>query len=417
MRLLVTSAFLPWPADNGYKMRTLSVLRGLASLGHEVTLLAFASPEEAARDRRPLEQWCRRVEVVPMALASLTTAGSYLARMGGLLSGLPFSTRRFRSAEMERRIRDWLRSASGDAVIADGLFSLINVPPTRVPVLLNAHNVEHVILERYARRQRSPLKSLYARLEARKLRAFERAACRRAVVVMACSEVDRRHLARLGPGAPAVVVPNVVDLDRYAAVPASDEHIVLFQGGLDWYPNRDAVAFFVSEILPHVQRGWPAARFVVAGRNPSEAFRRRWTRPGGIEFTGTVDDMRPVIARATLCVVPLRIGSGTRLKILEAAAMERPVVSTWLGAEGLGFVEGEEIVLVDDPRAFAEAVIRLLAEPECRMALGRAARRRVEQDYSMRVLRRSLGRALEGVAVAARARDNRPAIRLEAVAP
>jgi glycosyltransferase involved in cell wall biosynthesis len=417
MRLLVTSAFLPWPADNGYKLRTLSLLQGLASLGHEVTLLAFAPPTEAARDHAALEQWCRRVEVVPMTLPSLSSAGGYLARLGSLASGQPFSARRFRAGDMERRIRDWLDTSAGDAVIADGVFCLVNVPATSVPVLLNAHNVEHVILERYARHEGSPLKRLYARLEARKLRAFERAACGRSAVVMPCSEVDRGHLGRLRPGRPQVVVPNVVDVDGYAPVAGGDGDTVLFQGGLDWYPNRDAVAFFVSEVLPRVRRAWPAARLIVAGRNPSDAFRRRWTRHGAVEFTGTVDDMRPLIARAALSVVPLRIGSGTRLKILEAAAMERAVVSTRLGAEGLAFVEAEEIVLADEPQAFADAVVGLLADRERRATLGRAARRRVEAEYSPRVVAQQLRRALEHVVRPAPAARARHTPRWEPVAP
>jgi glycosyltransferase involved in cell wall biosynthesis len=166
-----------------------------------------------------------------------------------------------------------------------------------------------------------------------------------------------------------------------------------------------------------VRRGWPAARLVVAGRNPPDAFRSRWTRPGAVEFTGTVDDMRPLIARAALSVVPLRIGSGTRLKILEAAAMERAVVSTRLGAEGLAFVEGEEIVLADEPQAFADAVVGLLADPERRAALGRAARRRVEAEYSPRVVREQLRRALDEVPLTPLAPRVRSAARLEAVAP
>jgi glycosyltransferase involved in cell wall biosynthesis len=417
MRLLVTSAFMPWPADNGYKLRTLSLLRGLATLGHEVTLLAFASPDQAAVDYGPLHEWCRRIEPVPMALASLSAGGGYRGRVAGLASGLPYSALRFRSAQMEARVRDWTETAQGDAVIADGVFSLVNVPPTTLPIVLNAHNVEHVILERYARHAGNPLKSVYARLERRKLRAFERAEAGRAAVVMTCSEVDRRLFLRLRPDRPTVVVPNVVDLDGYHPASPGDEATLLYQGGLDWYPNRDAVSFFVSEILPRVRHGVPAARLIVAGRNPSESFRRRFARVHGVEFTGTVPDMRPVLGRAAIAVVPLRIGSGTRLKILEAAAMELPVVSTRLGAEGLAFVERDEIVLADDPRAFAEAVVGLLAKPELRRALGRAARRRVEADYSMSVLARQLRQALDGLALAPRAQEEPQAVRLEAVAP
>jgi glycosyltransferase involved in cell wall biosynthesis len=417
MRLLVTSAFLPWPADNGYKLRTLSVLRGLSALGHEVTLFAFASPEEALADHRALAQWCSRVEVVPLALPSLAGAGSYPARLGALFSRRPFATRRFRSPEMERRIQEWLDREPDGAVVADGVFSLVNVPATRAPVLLNAHNVEHVILERYARTERDPLKALYARLEARKLRNFEAAACRRAAVVMACSEVDRGHLTSLHAATRAVVVPNVVDVETYPCAPASDGDTVLFQGGLDWYPNRDAVAFFVSEVLPRVRRRRPAVRFVVAGRNPPAAFQRRFARLGAVEFTGTVADMRPEIARATVCVVPLRIGSGTRLKILEAAAMGRAVVSTRLGAEGLGFAEGGEILLADAPPAFADAVVRLLEDGGLRAEVGRAARRRVEAEYGPRVVEEQLARALSTRPLTALAAHARPVAPLPAVAP
>ena len=416
MRLLLVSAFVPWPADNGYKLRTLSVLRGLSSLGHEVTLLAFA-PGGEAPGHRALERWCRRIEVVPLTLASLSSARGVLARVRGLASGLPFSARRFRSTDMERRVRHLLRAERVDAVVADGVFSLVNVPDTPVPVLLNAHNVEHLILARYADHERHPLKRGYARLESRKLRAFERAACGRATAVLTCSEVDRAVFAALRPDRPALVVPNVIDVEEYHPGASADQATLLYQGGLDWYPNRDAVAFFVSEILPRVRRAVPAARLVVAGRNAPENFRRRFAGVPGVAFTGAVDDMRPVIARATVCVVPLRIGSGTRLKILEAAAMAKAVVSTRLGAEGLSFAGGEEIALADEPQDFADAVIGLLGSGSRREALGRAARRRVYADYSAAVLRAHLRRALD-VVPAERAFEPLPAAApLQAVAP
>lgn len=418
MRVLLTSAFVPWPPDNGYKLRTLSVLQALATLGHEVHLLAFAPPAQAAGDQVALARWCRRVEAVPMTLASLASARGYGSRLLGLASGLPFSARRFRSPEMERRIRHRLKAEAVDVMIADGVFSLVNVPETRVPILLNAHNVEHLILARYADHEGHPFKRAYARLESRKLRAFERAACGRAAVVLTCSDVDRAVFATLRPDRPAVVVPNIVDVGGYQPTGADDGATLLYQGGLDWYPNRDAVAFFVAEVLPRVRRAVPAARLVVAGRNASESFRRRFAGVEGVAFTGTVDDMRPVIGRATVCVVPLRIGSGTRLKILEAAAMGKAVVSTRLGAEGLSFADGEEIALADDPQDFADAVVGLLGDGARRETLGRAARLRVQVDYSPEVLQAQLRRALERVAPAPLT-DGTPvaAAALEAIAP
>jgi glycosyltransferase involved in cell wall biosynthesis len=236
-------------------------------------------------------------------------------------------------------------------------------------------------------------------------------------VVLACSEVDARTFRRLRPDRPVVVVPNVVDVEGDGWAGEGEAATLLYQGGLDWYPNRDAVWFFASRVLPHIRRAVPAARLVVAGRNPSAGFARRLARVPGVELAGPVEDMRTVLRRASLSVVPLRIGSGTRLKILEAAAAARAVVSTRLGAEGLGFVDGEEIVLADEPEALADAVVRLLGAPGRRAAMGRAAQRRVEQDYSLDVLVRGLARALDRVAPASRAPSRAALASWEPVAP
>jgi glycosyltransferase involved in cell wall biosynthesis len=193
---------------------------------------------------------------------------------------------------------------------------------------------------------------------------------------------------------PTFVVPNIVDVDEYAADSAEDPRKILFQAGMDWYPNRDAVEFFVAQVFSRIRSQVPNVRFVVAGRNPPEEFRQRLGRVPGVEFTGTVLDMRVEIASAAVCVVPLRIGSGTRLKILEAAAMAKPIVSTRMGAEGLEFRDGKEIALEDEPAAFADAVVKLLNAAPDRHRLGQAARKRVEQNYSFLALRASLREAL-----------------------
>ena len=191
----------------------------------------------------------------------------------------------------------------------------------------------------------------------------------------------------------------MVDEAEYTPAATADGEVVLYQGGSTGTPTGRG-PLLRREVLPRLRRSWPNVRFVVAGRNPSPRFRRSLEAVAGLELTGTVPDMRPVLARAAVCVVPLRIGSGTRIKILEAAAMGKPIVSTTLGAEGLAFAAGREILLADEGEAFAEAVAGLLGDPRRRQALGRAARARVESDYSLGVLRRQLGQALERVVVA-----------------
>jgi glycosyltransferase involved in cell wall biosynthesis len=164
---------------------------------------------------------------------------------------------------------------------------------------------------------------------------------------------------------------------------------------MDWFPNRDAVDYFAEKILPRLRQRVPHLHFTAAGRNPSQKMRERYRGFPDVTFTGSVAEMRPIIANAAVCVVPLRIGSGTRLKILEAAAMGKAIVSTRLGAEGLEFVSGEEILLADKPEEFVAAVADLFADQSRRVALGRAARRRVERHYDLSILGAAVRTAFE----------------------
>jgi polysaccharide biosynthesis protein PslH len=395
MRILALSVTSPVPANNGVKMRTLSVLRALAAEGHEIALITFADPSATDQPCSELSRLCRRVIHIPHRLKSLSSHADYLGRLAHLFSSTPYGVVAARSAEMACEISAHLDQGAVDAVLCEQTDLLINLPArSSVPVVVDFHNVDYLILERYLRFERNPLKRFYAWLESRKLRAWERKACRTASAAFACSHHDRALLQALGPNLPMFVVPNVVDVNEYAPGGEEDERKILFQGGLDWYPNRDAVEFFVAHIFSRIRSQFPEAKFVVAGRNPPEEFRQRLSRVPGVEFTGTVPDMRAEIASAAVCVVPLRMGSGTRLKILEAAAMAKPIVSTNLGAEGLEFLNGEEILLEDNPSAFAAAVVKFLRAPADRKHFGQAARKRAEQQYSFPPLRASLREAL-----------------------
>jgi glycosyltransferase involved in cell wall biosynthesis len=243
--------------------------------------------------------------------------------------------------------------------------------------------------------EKNPGKKLYAYLESRKVRQWERKACQLSAAAMACSDHDRLLLEKLHPEATILAAPNVVNVDEYCPQIGDDPQKILFQGGMDWYPNRDAVEYFVSEIYPLIRKEIRGVRFVVAGRNPPEDFRERLSREPGVEFTGTVPDMRKVVADAAVCVIPLRMGSGTRLKILEGGAMAKAMVSTRLGAEGLDFQPGTEIMLEDEPAAFAGSVVRLLRDSTLRKSIGAGARQRVESDYSYSALRTALGSLLD----------------------
>jgi polysaccharide biosynthesis protein PslH len=395
MRILFHSLALPYPATNGYKMRTWSLLQALAAEGHEITLVCFATSQEAAEDIRPLTALCRSVEIVPQRVSSMSSRPDLRGRARALVGPLPYGVVRFRSETMRRVLAGHIQIRAFDLIFTETSYSLINLPvSSHIPIVLDNHNVEYLLLERYIRHARTPLHRAYARIESHRMRQWDQAACMRASLVLVCSQHDRDLLRDLCPRVQCTVVPNTIDAASYHSAPDSEEPVVLYTGGMDWYPNRDAVQFFAQEILPNVRRRVPGVRFLVAGRNPSEGFRRLMSQFPGVELTGTVSDMRQMIGKAAVCVVPLRIGSGTRLKILEAAAMAKPVVSTRLGAEGLEFADGKEIVLKDAPESFAEATSSLLLDPSRRRALGQAARARVEEMYSFPVLRRRLRQAL-----------------------
>jgi glycosyltransferase involved in cell wall biosynthesis len=397
MRILYLSVAFPLPVNNGHRMRIWSVLEGLRAEGHEMTFLTFAEENDLKVDLTPLRKLCSRVGCVPMQLKRLSASTDYLSRLKSIFDKRPYAALRFVSAEMRAQIEKSLRDEKPDAIICDTVFSAVNLPETSVPLILNSPDVEHLILKRYISFEANPAKRVYASMEMQKVKRWETQICRRAKVCMACSEHDRAVLSELAPDTSAVFLPNVVDTDSYVPKFESNGSSLLFQGGMDWFPNPDAVDFFSTQILPLINKSVPDAVFVAAGRNPSPEMVARYANMPGVNLTGTVPDMRPYLEDAALCVVPLRIGSGTRLKILESAAAGKAIVSTRLGAEGLDFVEGKEIVLADSPADFAAAVVDLLQNEPKRRALAMAARERVVERYSYANLRQTLVRALSSI--------------------
>jgi polysaccharide biosynthesis protein PslH len=394
MRILLLSNQKPLPANNGVKMRTWSILRALVEAGHEITLLTFES-QECGDDSSLLARMCRRVVGVPHHVASLSLSHNHLGRLKRLPSRLPFGVESLKSTAMTAQIQRLLRESAIDAVFCEQTDLIVNLPADLpVPLVVDFHNVDYLILERYIRFERNPFKRLYAKIESRKLREWEHQCCLRATIGMACSQYDRGLLSLMNPNLSIFIVPNVIDAEEYRPAETEEPDRILFQGGMDWYPNRDAVEFFVAEVFPLVRRQIPRAHFVVAGRNPPEEFRQRLGSVEGVQFTGTVQDMRAEIQKAAVCVVPLRIGSGTRLKILESAAMAKPIISTYIGAEGLDFINGDEILLEDAPAGIAGAIAQLLSDSSKRRALGLAARKRLEETYSFAPLRTCLQSAM-----------------------
>jgi polysaccharide biosynthesis protein PslH len=382
MRILWVKMGGLWPSTTGGRVRSLRTISELA-LRHEVTVItthgAGDDPEGLARRLSD----CQRVVSIPYVPPKRGSAAFPAAVARSWFSRYPVDLCKWQVPEVRRQVQELMQTGAIDLCITDFLFASVNVPTdTPVPTVLFEHNVEYMIWQRLCALETNPVKRALFEIEWRKLRAAEAAACRDADLTIAVSEDDRARLEEIAPGIRAAAIPTGVDTtyfspNGYHEVPSR----LVFSGSMDWHPNEDAVLHFADTILPRIRAEVPDVSFTVVGRNPTARVRALAEQPG-IFITGTVDDVRPSIAQGSVYVVPLRAGGGTRLKIFEALAMAKPVVSTTVGAEGLDLRNGHQFVAADDPATFADEVIGLLRDPARRLAIGRAGRDLVEACYS-----------------------------------
>lgn len=323
MHLLYLALDCPLPANNGLRLRTWTALRALRAEGCRTTLVCQQATE-CWHSRSELHQVCEAFWILDHHVSSLSQGHDWAGRLRSAVSRLPHAVLRFRSPAVRELVRQLWESKPWDGMVCDTVFAAIHVPEQAKPLIVNHHNIEHRIFDSYGRVETHPLKRAAARWEGRKVRDWEIEVGRRTALNLVCSATDRALLLQQQPGARVVVAPNIAPEIAGEDNASEDPNLVLFQGALDWFPNRDAVGHFLERIWPLVLAQCPEAHLIVAGRNPPAAFLARHRHQPRVEFTGTVAEMRPYLARAALTVVPLRIGSGTRLKILEAAAMGKP---------------------------------------------------------------------------------------------
>jgi glycosyltransferase involved in cell wall biosynthesis len=285
-------------------------------------------------------------------------------------------------------ISEWDKQKRFDVLVCDFLSASLNFERSlRTPVVLFQHNVESALWQRQAKHEASLPKRLAFKIEAAKMTRYERATVRRFDHVIAVSSHDRELMSEMVDESRISVVPTGVDLAEYgelanATAPYGENPIVLFLGSMDWEANIDGVDFFCRDIWPMIKAAVPAAQFCVVGRNPPAHIKARAS--DSIIVTGRVDSVLPYLNKAAVFVVPLRIGGGTRLKIYEAMAAGKAVVSTSIGAEGLDVRHGENILLSDDADGFAESVVQLLNDKEERIRLGdNASRLAAQYDWAI----------------------------------
>jgi polysaccharide biosynthesis protein PslH len=403
MRILWLKSDLLLPLDKGGKLRTWHLMRQLARR-HRITYLAFADPDTPRPIVEGMHEVAARVDTVPRRDTAKGTPAFVLDAARHLVNPRPYAVGKYRSPAYRQRLLDLLEEERYDLIVCDFLPPAVNMP-TRLPcpVVLFTHNVEAEIWRRHAETAANPVARFLLRAQHRRMLRFERETLARFEGVLAVSEADRETFSRLYPGAirrPVHVVPTGVDTTFFAppsggiaaASPAASRALV-FTGSMDWLPNEDAMVFFCREVLPLVRAEEPDVTLTIVGRAPTPAV-QRLAATHGVTVTGSVDDVRPYMREAAVYVVPLRIGGGTRLKIFEAMAMAKAVVSTTVGAEGLPVASGRDVMLADEPRAFARAIVRLLRDLDRRRAIEQAARALVVSRYDWSVVAGDMEQAL-----------------------
>ena len=403
MKILFLTEQFPYPLHDGGNLRTYHILCGLAR-EHEVWLLAHRPPEGDEPPTGVLSGDCHIDTVVELSIWRRGLSSC----LRGDFRRYPLFVLKNWSPPLLSAARTLHATHSFDAIHFNHLdTAAYDIDQNwRVAKVFDSHNCLSQMARQVSRTAASAWKrSLFAR-ESRKLHEVERVVCDRMDYTLVCSEQDRRVFTEINPAARLVIAPNGVDTAYFRpdSQGVTEPGNLVFTGAMDYYPNEQAAIYFCNEILPELAESNPEVRVHLVGRNPTSRVKALGKLPS-VVVTGRVGDVRPYLSRAQVVVVPLQYGSGTRLKILEAFAMGKAVVSTSLGTEGIPATYEREILLADDPSSFREQVRRVLGSEKLRKQLGQAARRLVEdrfdwacvQETVLGVYRSLAGSAVENV--------------------
>jgi sugar transferase (PEP-CTERM/EpsH1 system associated) len=386
MHILWIKTELLHPVDKGGRIRTYQMLRQLRR-EHRITYLALDDGAGGPEALERASEYCHDAVAVPFAARAKRTTGFYWELLQNLASPLPYAVAKYRSPALTRELHRLVAESDVDVIVCDFLFPSLNVPSgLGVPMVLFQHNVEAAIWERHVQVASHPVKRLYMREQWRRMRSFEGRECRRFDKVVAVSQEDCGVLERTYGLRGVEEVPTGVDTDFFqpGRSVTRNRNEIVFTGSMDWLPNEDAVAWFAEAILPRIRAEVPDVQFTIVGRTPSQPVLALARAHRDITVTGSVPDVRPYMERAAVFVIPMRVAGGTRLKVYEAMGMEIPIVSTTIGIEGLPVRHDAELLVADEPEAFAAAVVRLLREPARGTQLAANAARRVRTEFGWR---------------------------------
>lgn len=407
MKVLWFSHLVPYPeAGLGVLQRSYHLVRELAR-AHQVYLLAFVQrriikellgdvEEGLQRAQDHLGRYCARVQFLPIP-SECSRFGRVSVAARSLLGAHPYTIRWLQSQPASRVAADWNASTDFDVVH----FDTLSLAPyrrifTRGAKSLDHHNIESDMMLRRARVEKDPLKRLYFWQEGIRLRRYERRVCPQFDLNITCSSLDTQRLQAVAGKAPMAEIPNGVDTEyfRPGAEPEGPLSLV-FAGNLSWYPNAAAMRFFADEVWPGLKKEVAGVTMDVIGGSPPPSLLTLAARDKDFRVHGFVPDVRPHISRAALYVCPIMDGGGTKLKILDALAMAKPIVAHPIACEGIGVRDGHDVILAREPGEFIRSIATLLASAPLRNRLSAHARLLAESTYSYAVIGRRLVSELE----------------------
>ena len=388
MKILLISHLIPYPPRGGCSLRNYNLIKE-CSRNHEIYMVSFYRKTHVRGDIslddsiREMKKYCKDVKVfkIPSEHNRLLW---YLMLILNLFSLAPYSAWMYHSSAMIKAVKNMIKQYKFDVMeIGEiGLLKYARYAPS-IPKVLVHHNIESQLLFRRSRAAKNPLAKLYLAIQAYKLKRYERLAGDNIDYHTTVSQIDKETLLRINSKANIAVIPNGVDTEYFKPmdIPIEKNNLV-FVGGMSWLPNLDAMVYFKDEIWPLLKARVPDIKMTVIGAGPSRELINYSKRDPMFQVKGFVDDVRPFIAKAAVYVVPIRIGGGTRLKILDAMAMGKAIVSMSIGCEGIEAVDGKDIIVADEPEVFAEKIIALLTDEQRRQSIEKSARQNVENKYA-----------------------------------
>jgi sugar transferase (PEP-CTERM/EpsH1 system associated) len=383
MKVLVVDEEIPFPLNTGKRIRTYYLLKYLANK-HEIIFLSRRHEETEIDHIADMEKINIKAIVVPHVIRKKSGVKFYLALIANLFSIYPYSVSSHQSNLLTQRTAQIIKDEQIDLIHCEWTPYAVNLKNIlgRIPSVVDAHNVEAMIWKRNFEVESNILKKLYIFFQWKKMEKYEKFFFKRFTRCVSVSAQDKSIISRWTSSNNVSEVSNGVDVDYFKSLGGSPEpYSLVFTGSMDWRPNVDGILYFLDEIWPVVKIKFPRCQLTIVGRRPMDILVKRVDTESSVILTGTVDDVRPFMKKSMVYIVPLRVGGGSRLKILEALSMKMPVVSTTVGAEGLDLEHMKNIVLADTPGNFVDSIEMLFNNRELRESLGGAGRKIVEQQY------------------------------------